>query len=132
MKIFVPGMGWRDVVLKRPTQTPDRISELRDFITTAEQALRERHTNWRKYDEYYEGIHAINKGLGLGSTQGKTDVDRISGSRRDANRDKRPLNKITPTVETMIPILRDAAPMWYYLYEGWDEVGPTLAQEVSN
>lgn len=118
MRINIPFVGTVEI-RRRGQQEGDTelINDLKDMVGVAKEALKTRHKLWRKYDEYYNGIHLINKGI---------PVVEIGDMPRK-HRDKLPINFCRSTVEQMIPVLIDAAPAWYAVYEGSDTVGPELA-----
>ena len=96
---------------KRPRKDVEVTAELAQLVSDAQAALAKRHDNWRRYDEYYLGEQKINKDVDYSLTE---------------NRDMYPLNYCMSTVETIIPILLDAAPMWYVLEEGRVEGSPLV------
>jgi len=120
VRLFLPGTRYGvEINSLKPTEDPDLIAELNQFVSDATSALEKTHRNWQTYDDYYDGIQAINRNIA------DTEID------DKEYRDRKAMNFCMPTIETMIPILKDASPIWYVLYEGQDEVGPELARDVT-
>lgn len=101
---------------KKPAKDVEVTAEFGQMVTDAQRALDQRHLSWRTYDEYYIGEQKINKGVDHSEAE---------------NRDMHPLNYCMSTVETIIPILIDAAPMWFVLDETVVEGSP-LVEEVTH
>ena len=82
------------------------LTKLTGWVDDATAIVRDLHDVWDTYGDYYQGVQ--HEGLGL------SDYDLL---------DWAPVNLIFSTVETCIPILADAAPLWYVkgLSEGMDQ-----------
>jgi len=106
VRVNLPWVGGLEVKRLSPEKSDDLVSELNQLVTDAEESLSSRHVDWTKYDEYYSGVQAINK-----------DVD----TDEKDNRDRKCINFCMPTIESMVPILNDAAPAWYAIHEGMVE-----------
>ncbi len=116
MRIALPSV--RDIIKPRVRKsTKDAvIEECQNLMTDAQEALNDRHSDWGTYHEYYLGTQALNK-----------DVD----SEVEGAKDLKIVNEVMPTVEAIIPVIRDAAPIWYAIYEGTGEIGLDLAPDVT-
>lgn len=101
----------------------EAINKLREMVSNSQNEMQKRHRQWRLFDEYYEGIHLINKDIK--SENGVIPV----GS---ADKDRKPLNLIKATIEAIVPLIMDARPMWYVLSEVQGAIGMTLAEDVSD
>jgi len=113
MRVSLPIVGDIEISRhrKRPRKDVEVTAELGQLVSDAQTALAKRHTSWKTFDEYYFGEQKINKDVNYDVVE---------------NRDMYPLNYCMSTVETMIPILLDAAPMWYVLQEGVGQGSPLV------
>lgn len=123
MRINLPGIGEIQVTRrKRSKEDETLLTDLKNMVKIAQESMKVRHEQWRRYDEYYNGIHLINRGIhGI-----------LPGELEKEDRDKVPINFCRSTVEQMIPIMMDAAPVWYAVYEGQDTIGGELAEGTTD
>ena len=74
------------------------LSEMEQMVEEANEAVRDLHSRWDRFLEFYQGIQDTEIGLAG-----------VAGARTDWA----PVNVIFSTTETKVPILSDSVPMWF-------------------